>query len=251
MPIDRNPFLAYLASHRAAGAPELKELFRVLAKRTHPDTSRSDASAFAELQEHYHAALALLIERSEHAHLAERSERADVATAAGGSPLRGARAPGTSAPARDRVLAGLYRYKALLPSLRIDGRELPAACAAAFAAAMDAAEEYTPRAGEALAAYDEQFHRRRAEIAVFPEIRVKYPIFLNAMSSFFDYQLMPNDFNLRVARSYLAEIRPVTDVDPAASPHMRHNRSAAARSALYRMRVWLEEELELPVADLI
>ncbi|MFW5884466.1 MAG: hypothetical protein ACOC6J_04390 [Spirochaetota bacterium] len=236
MPIDRNPFLAYLASHRAAGAPELKELFRVLAKRTHPDTSTSDASAFAELQEHYHAALAALIERSAQAHLAERFERADIATAA---------------PARDRVLAALYRYKALLPSLRIDGRDLPAACAAAFAAAMDAAGEYTPRAAEALAAYDEQFHRRRPDIAVFPEIRVKYPIFLNAMSSFFDYQLMPNDFNLRVARSYLAEIRPVTDVDPAASPHMRHNRSAPARSALYRMRVWLEEELELPVADLI
>ncbi|MFW5744913.1 MAG: J domain-containing protein [Spirochaetota bacterium] len=233
MPMERNPFLAYLHTHRSAGAPELKELFRLLAKRTHPDTSSRNASAFAELQDHYHAALTLLIERSEQHRRTGAAER------------------GPEAPPRDRVLSSLYRYKALLPSLQIDGRDLPPACAAAFAAAVTAAEQYTARASEALAAYDEQFHRRRPDIAVFPEIRVKYPIFLNALSSFFDYQLMPNDFNLRVARSYLAEIRPVTDVDPAASPHMRHNRSAPARSALYRMRVWLEEELELPVADLI
>jgi hypothetical protein len=57
---------------------------------------------------------------------------------------------------------------------------------------------------------------------------------------------MPNAFNRRLSRSYLSEIKPVTDLDPAASPHERHNRSAAARSALYRMRSWLESELELP-----
>lgn len=240
MPTERNPFFGYLATHRSAGAPELKELFRLLAKRTHPDTSARDASAFAELQEHYHAALALLIERSE----ARRRERTDVAAAAGGSPE-------TTGTTRDRLLTALYRYKALLPSLRIDGRDLPPACAAAFAAAVEAARRYGAGAEEALAAYDDQFHVHRAEIAAYPEIRVKYPIFLNAMSSFFSYQLMPNDFNLRIARSYLAEIRPVTDVDPTASPHMRYNRSAPARSALYRMRVWLEDELEQPVAELL
>ncbi len=238
MPMERNPFLAYLHTHRSAGAPELKELFRLLAKRTHPDTSSRDASAFAELQDHYHAALTLLIERSEQHRHSDSSLQADVAPAAGEEP-------------RDRVFSSLYRYKALLPSLQIDGRDLSPACAAAFAAAATAAEQYTARASEALAAYDEQFHARRPDIAGYPEIRVKYPIFLNALSSFFSYQLMPNDFNLRIARSYLAEIRPVTDVDPTASPHMRYNRSAPARSALYRMRVWLEEELERPVADLL
>jgi hypothetical protein len=224
-----NPFLRYLETHRAAGSEELKELFRVLAKRTHPDTSAADAGEFVELQEHYHAALGSLIERV-----------ADV---------RGEPAPG--AQPRDRLLTALYRYKALLPSLQIDARELPPACMAAYRAALEAAREYAPRAEEALAAYDRTFHRSRSNIAGYPDVRVKYPVFLNALSAFFDYQLMPNAFNLRICRSYLAEIRPVTDVDPAASPLMRHNRSAAARSALYRMRVWLEEELDRPVADLL
>lgn len=245
MATELNPFIAYLHTHRSAGAPELKELFRVLAKRTHPDTSARDASAFAELQEHYHAALIALIERSERGYRAGSRGEADVAPAAGATGFEPSGAP------RDRLFTELYRYKALLPSLQIGGRDLSPACAAAFAAAAAAADEYTARASEALAAYDEQFHRHRTDIAAYPEIRVKYPIFLNALSSFFSYELMPNDFNLRIARSYLAEIRPVTDVDPTASPHMRYNRSAPARSALYRMRVWLEEELEKPVADLL
>mgnify|MGYP006303327181 CR=1 FL=1 len=244
MPTERNPFLAYLETHRSAGAPELKELFRLLAKRTHPDTSAREASAFAELQEHYHTALATLIEESARGLYRQTGTESDLAAATGAVHRDGG-------ALRDRVLASLYRYKALLPSMQIDGRAPSPACTAAFAAARGAAERYSTRSSEALAAYDEQFHRRRTEVAAYPEIRVKYPVFLNGLSSFFDYQLMPNDFNLRVARSYLAEIRPVTDVDPAASPHMRHNRSAAARSALYRMRVWLEEELEQPVADLL
>ena len=153
--------------------------------------------------------------------------------------------------ARELVLGALYRYKSRLPHLQLDGRDLPVACRRTFDAALAASSAYDRRARLALHSFDEQFHRDRAINARYPDVSVKYSSLIRGLCGFFDYQVIPNEFNARVTRSYLAEIRPVTDFDPAASPHLRHNRSAAARSALFRMRTWLEAELELPVCNLL
>ncbi len=220
--MDHNPFLAYLETHADAPPEALRELFRALAKRTHPDLGATDADRFIRLQEHYHEALGRLLE-----------------------PDTGGHEP------RRAVLTALYRYKAHLPRIELDDRELPEACRRAFARAVDEARRYSGRAESALRAFDEQFHRHRAQIARYPDVRTKYVCFVRALSGFFDYQFMPNDFNRRVTESYLAEIRPVTNIDPLASPSMRHNRSAEARSALYRMRGWLEHELEQPACELV
>jgi len=227
--MDRNPFLDYLRTHENAGSGALHELFRVLAKRTHPDLGAADASGFVRLQEHYHEALAELLWRDE-----SKEET------------------GTDArPPREAVLGALYRYKSHLPSMELDARSIPDPCAADFAAALDAALRYEDRARMALAAFDRQFHHARAANARYPDVRVKYAALLRGICSFFDYQHMPNAFNLRIARSYLDEIGPVTDFDPSAPPDVRYNRSAPARSALYRMRVWLDAELDRPVATVV
>ncbi len=226
--MERNPFLRYLSNHREAGADALRDLFRILAKQTHPDLGARDASQFVELQEHYHEALSFLIQ-----------ERRGGSIAADGRP------------ARERVLGALYRYKSHLPHLELDARDLPGTCRQHFDAALEASLAYGRSARPALEAFDEQFHRLRAINARYPDVRVKYTTLARALCSFFDYQVIPNDFNLRVTQSYLDEIRPVTDFDPGSSPHLRHNRSAPARSALYRMRTWLAEELDEPVCDII
>lgn len=225
-----NPFLQYVETHRNAGPEALKELFRLLAKRTHPDLGSADASAFVLLQDHYHEALEALVARE--------------AAVGGYKPTRGPHTPALTP--RDRLLSELYRYKALLPNMELERHALPPACKRAFARALEAAASYNDRAELALTAFDEQFHRYRETNARYPDVRTKYISFLHALSGFFDAASLPNEFNKRITRSYLEEVKPVTDVDPAASPAMRHNRSAAARSALYRMRTWLETELEHP-----
>lgn len=237
--MDHNPFLAYVDRLNATDAQALRELFRALAKRTHPDLGSKDAEQFILLQRHYHEAIRVLMERQEHS---------TDDTAAVDSPTRPA---GRSDSPRATVLAALYRYKAHLPRSRLDARDLPQVCLDAFQTALHAAAGYPGRAAAALAAYDEQFHRLRSETSRYPDVCVKYGCLINGLSGFFDYQFLPNAFNRRITLSYLGEIGPVTDVDPAASVHMRHNRSAAARSALFRMRTWLEEELDKPACNLM
>lgn len=225
-----NPFLEYLASHPDADAGALKELYRILAKRTHPDLGAPGDAPFVRLQECYHEALSLMLEA--------RTLRSSTGRSSERHPAR------TDAPsARDELFLELYRYKSRLPSMTLDARGLPSSCTEAFTAAREASARYDARAAAALDAFDEHFHRRRAEVSRYPDVRTKYLCLMRALASFFDVQLRPSEFNLRVVRSYLAEIGPVTDVDPTASPLMRSNRSAAARSALYRVRSWLEEEL--------
>lgn len=226
-----NPFLLHLDNHPRAGAEEIKRLFRILAKRTHPDTGTEDAAAFVDLQRAYHEAIAAILERS----------TADAANAAEG----GAKTPrGTvwvpSTP-RERVLHLLYRYKAHLPSMSLTPTPLPTPCLRAFAGAVEAADAQDR---ETLKRFDDQFHGNRAAISRYPDILTKYRCFLRGFSSFFDYILTPNEFNDRVARSYFAEIHPVTDYDPTASPSLRTNRSAPARAALYRFATWLVAEME-------
>lgn len=227
--MDRNPFLEYLRTHEHAGSEALRDLFRLLAKRTHPDLGAADASDFVRLQDHYHEALARLI----------------VTRNAAGS------SEGTDRSPREAVLGALYRYKSHLPHMELDARSLPGSCTRDFAAALAAAHGYDDRARTALAAFDSQFHRLRAVNARYPDVRVKYAVLLRGIFGFFDYQFMPNAFNLRITRSYLDEIGPVTDFDPSAPPDVRYNRSAAARSALFRMRVWIDEELDRPVASVV
>ena len=53
-----NPFLTYLETHPGADSEALKQLFRILAKRTHPDTAGSEDREFILLQESYQEALA-------------------------------------------------------------------------------------------------------------------------------------------------------------------------------------------------
>ena len=248
-----NPFLQYLETHRDAGPETLKELFRLLAKRTHPDLGAGDATAFVRLQDHYHAALADLIARGSGtagrdtpatAPGGTASTVADGRSSMGSMPTRGPRSAALTP--RDRLMSELYRYKALLPNLELERHPPRPACLDAFARAQEAAASYADRAELALGAFDEQFHLNRELNARYPDVRTKYISLMRALSGFFSFSFMPNDFNRRITRSYLEEVKPVTDVDPTASPAMRSNRSAAARSALYRMRTWLETELEHP-----
>lgn len=242
MPV--NPFLDYLSTHPDADAGALKELYRILAKRTHPDLGAPGDASFVRLQECYHEALSLVLERDASARPASGERYAQRRR-----PSDGAESGPREPSPRDRLFLELYRYTSRLPSNTLEVRPLPAACTEAFAAAREAAGSYDARAAAALDAFHEQFHARRAEVARYPDVRTKYLCLMRALASFFDVQLRPTEFNLRVVRSYLADLGPVTDVDPSASPLMRSNRSAAARSALYRMRTWLEEELAGKPAD--
>jgi hypothetical protein len=233
--VTSNPFIDYLAAHPGADESALKELFRILAKRTHPDLGAADGETFVRLQNAYHDALALLIQ----------DERA--ARRRSGSPT-GARTASASAGAnapRDAMLRELYRYKARLSSVELDPGPLSAACLDAFATAMTHAQAYQERAYQALRRFDSAFHDQRATHARYPDVRTKYTALIKGLSAFFDYQVMPNAFNMRVARSWLADIRPVDDYDPYGPPALRSNRSAAARSALYQMRELIDQELDL------
>lgn len=223
-----NPFLAYLRSHPRADAQALKELYRILAKRTHPDTSQEDAGRFVALQDAYHEALASLIERQ------TESESA---------------APSLSV--REQVLQSVYRYLACIPSRQIDVKPLHQRCRTIFGHAVTDARNYSSDAARALQAFDEQFHEQRSVTARYPDVRTKYGCLMDALRAFFDYQTFGTDRLRRIAHSYLDEIHPVRDYDPAGDPLLRTNRSAAARAALYSMRQWIESELEQPPARLL
>ncbi|MFW6212983.1 MAG: hypothetical protein ACOC8L_08780 [Spirochaetota bacterium] len=231
-----NPFLDYLATHPRADALALKELFRILAKRTHPDLTQAEGQEFIELQEAYHEAVKRVLDTPE------------VAS----PPSQGAtkRAAERRTP-RDNVLALLYRYQACLPHGEISAKPLPPRCMQLFHAAIGAAVAYTHDAQTALENFDRHFHKNRAAVARYPDVRTKYLCLLRGIHSFFDYQIIPSAFNRRVCVSFFDEVRAVSDYDLAGSPEWRNNRSATARAALYQMRVWLEGELERPVARVL
>ena len=233
LPHDRNPFLSYLNSHPGSDAVALKQLFRMLAKRTHPDLVAENEAAFVKLQDAYNEAVAELIRRQENI----RARQDDVRKS-GDSEIW---LPST---ARERVLHFLYRYKAHLATMSLEAGPVPPACHRAFDNAMEAASNYTDDCRYALEQFHEQFHTNRRVVARFPEVTTKYRILIQGFASVFDYFAMPNRFTLRLISSYLSEIKPVTDFDPGAGPQVRSNRSAAARSALYRMRTWLESEVD-------
>ena len=251
MPRADNPFLTYLNSHPGSDAVALKQLFRMLAKRTHPDLGAENEADFVRLQDAYNEAIAELIRRQ------ENTRTGGLNTIEADRPRSGADGrPGShsgtfagpdiwlpSTP-RERVLHFLYRYKAHLPTMNLESGPVPPACRRAFANAMDASSNYTEECHYALEQFHEQFHGNRREVARFPEVTTKYRILVQGLASFFDHCVMPNRFNRRLVASYLSEIKPVTDFDPGASPEVRSNRSAAARSAIYRMRVWLESEMD-------
>ena len=228
--VTANPFITYLRTHPNADESAIKELFRILAKRTHPDLGADGSEGFVRLQEAYHDALAAMIASPE-------------------APARGRAAPTAKMSPRDLMLRSLYRYKARLASVDIDARPLTESCTHAFREALLHAEAYDRTAYRTLTAFDAQFHAQRAIVERYPDVRTKYRCLIHGLSAFFDYQVMPNAFNARVARSYLAEIRRVDDFDPHGPPELRSNRSAAARSALYQMKVLLESELALPVCS--
>lgn len=208
----------------------------MLAKRTHPDLGAENEAGFIALQESYNDAVAELLRRTE-----TLAQPGDAARNTGAQTPGGVWFP--TAP-RERVLHFLYRYKAHLPSITLDSPTLPRVCNRAFSNALSAADSYTEECRYALNGFDEQFHLNRVEVIRYPEIITKYRILIQGLVSFFDFCIMPNDVNRRLVASYLREIRPVTDFNPEAGPMVRTNRSAAARSAMYRMRTWLESEGE-------
>jgi hypothetical protein len=224
---DYNPFLIYLETHPGADAAALKQLFRMLAKRTHPDLGAENEAEFVQLQDAYNQAMATLLSRSG----APPDRRSNTSVWFPAEP-------------REQVLHFLYRYKAHLPSLSLDSTQLPIACKHAFENALEAAGRYTDECRYALTHFKEQFHDNRTTLLRYPEVVTKYRPLMQGVASFFDYCVMPNRFNRRLTNSFLGEIRPVTDFDPNGPPEVRTNRSAAARSALYRMRVWLEHEID-------
>ena len=234
-----NPFLAYLKTHPRADAQALKELYRILAKRTHPDTGSTDGARFVALQEAYHEALASLIER--------HTSNASPALHEPANSDHGLRTLSN----REQVLQALYRYLACVPSKQIDVKPVHARCRTLFTLGVTKAGEYSTDAARALEAFDEQFHEQRAVTARFPDVRTKYLCLMDGLRSFFDYQTFGNDLMVRVAHSYLQEIHPVRDFDPSGDPRLRTNRSAAARAALYAMRQWIESELQKPRARLL
>lgn len=231
-----NPFLIHLDNYPRAGAEDIKRLFRILAKRTHPDTGADDAAAFVDLQRAYHEALTAILDRP----------MTDAAGTAQGGVKTGNADEAVWVPStpRERVLHLLYRYKAHLPAMALSSTPLPAPCLQTFAGAVDAASAYAAECRETLKRFDDQFHRNRAVISRYPDILTKYRCFLQGFASFFDYIMTPNQFNDRVARSYFSEIHPVTDYDPTTSPSLRTNRSAPARAALFRFSTWLIAEME-------
>lgn len=232
-----NPFLTYLDSHPGSDAVALKQLFRMFAKRTHPDLGAENEADFVRLQDAYNEAVAELIRRQESARTGGLSADEQNRTRAGSEIWL----PSTP---RERVLHFLYRYKAHLPSLNLEPGPVPPACHRAFDNALDAASTYTEECRYTLEQFHEQFHGNRRAVARFPEVTTKYRLLVQGLASFFDYFVMPNQFNQRIVASYLSEIKPVTDFDPGASPEVRSNRSAAARSAMYRLRNWLETEID-------
>ncbi len=233
-----NPFLTYLNSHPGSDAVALKQLFRMFAKRTHPDLGAENEADFVRLQDAYNEAVAELIRRQENTRVGGLSAIEQDRTRAGSEIWL----PSTP---RERVLHFLYRYKAHLPSLNLEPGPVPPACRRAFANALDASTVYTEECHYALAQFHEQFHVNRRAVARYPEVITKYRLLVQGLASYFDHCVMPNQFNRRLVSSYLSEINPVTDFDPGASPEVRSNRSAAARSAMYRMRVWLESEMDV------
>lgn len=224
---DQNPFLAYLDDHPEADAVALKQLFRILAKRTHPDLGSANEAAFVRLQEAYTTAIAQLA----------RAELIEPA-ATGGAAADAPQMP------RVRVLHFVQRYMALIPSMSLEALQIPPHCIQSFDAAREAARSYTPQARHALAQFHEQFHERRREYAQYPEVVIKYDALMKAMAATFAHFNMPGPVAYRIAASFLAEISPVTDYDPAGPREVRTNRSAAARSALYLMKAWFATELE-------
>jgi hypothetical protein len=118
----------------------------------------------------------------------------------------------------------------------------------AFEQAVQAAAEYDKEVHATLVTYREQFDTRRTTLSRYPDVRTKYSLFFKGMANFFDFMNMPTDLTRggarRVTLSYLEGLKPVTDYDPTTSPHWRTNRSAPARAALYRMRLFLEAEIE-------
>jgi hypothetical protein len=243
MPREENPFLGYLNSHPGSDAVALKQLFRMLAKRTHPDLGAENEAAFVRLQDAYNDAMAELIRRDERAPAGTHTRPGNDSTRPPGT--RGAGEAGIWLPttARERVLHFLYRYRAHLPSLTLEPGPVPPACHRAFVNALEASVHYTEVCRYALTQFDEQFHTNRRVVAKFPEVTTKYRILIQALCSYFDYCLMANTINERIVTSCLREIKPVTDFDPGATPEVRSNRSAAARSAMFRMRTWLDAEV--------
>jgi len=215
----------------------------MLAKRTHPDLGAENEADFVRLQDAYNRALAELVGRMDDPRW--RPPAADGSEADAPGEVWFPTTP------RARVLHFLYRYKAHLPAMTLESKPLPAACHHAFDNALEAAAGYTDQCRYALGQFNDQFHLNRSTVARFPEVTTKYRVLIQGLASFFDYFLMPNEFNRRVATSYLNEIRPVTDFNPEASPEVRTNRSAAARSAMYRMRTWLESELRIDTCRIL
>lgn len=248
---DSNPFLTYLNSHPGSDATALKQLFRMLAKRTHPDLGAENEADFVRLQDAYNEAIAELIRRQENARAGGLNTFEADRPRSGVNGRPGSHSDTFAGPdiwlpstPRERVLHFLYRYKAHLPTMGLEPGSVPPACRRAFANAMEASSSYTDECRYALAQFHEQFHNSRGAVARFPEVATKYRPLVQGLASFFDYSVMPNQFNKRLVESFLAEIKPVTDFDPGASPQVRSNRSAAARSAMYRMRIWLEAEMD-------
>jgi hypothetical protein len=246
-----NPFLTYINNHPGCDAAALKQLFRLLAKRTHPDLGAENEADFVRLQDAYNEAIAELIRRHEGDRGAASPERPSGSAPFGDAADKSAtgRAAGShevwlpSTP-RERVLHFLYRYKAHLRSLDLEAGGIPPACRRAFGNALEASGQYAPECHHALEMFNEQFHTNRRETARYPEVATKYRALVRALASFFDFCVISNKINVRLVRSFLSEIKPVTDFNPDGPPEVRSNRSAAARSAMYRMRKWIESELE-------
>lgn len=242
-----NPFLTYLTSHPRADSEALKQLFRILAKRTHPDTAGTEDRAFVRLQECYHEALGLILERgaSERGPARPGDGSHTVSRTGTQSGVSGEWRPSTP---RERVLHYLYRYKAHLIRDSLDSKPLPRFCVEAFEQAVAAAAEYDQEVRATLIEFREQFDGRRGTLSRYPDVRTKYSLFFKGFANFLDFMNMPTEWarrgSRRVALSYLEGLHPVTDYDPTTSPYWRTNRSAPARAVLYRMRLFLEAEME-------
>ena len=239
-----NPFVTYLTSHPRADSEALKQLFRILAKRTHPDTAGAQDSEFVWLQECYHEALVSLVERDAPAQGPGDGSQPGSRSATQTS-MSGEWRPSTP---RERVLHHLYRYKSHLIRGSLDSKPLPRFCVEAFEQAVAAAAEYDQEVHATLIEFREQFDRQRGTLSRYPDVRTKYSLFFKGFANFFDYMNMPTELTRqgarRVALSYLEGLHPVTDYDPTTSPYWRTNRSAPARAVLYRMRLFLEAEME-------